>query len=228
MAEHRSVLDFDFGVFDLDGTLIDSMGECGRIFAELLKSYEVPLYAGRQYYYDTTGSPMREQFRGVLKKYGARFNDADIEKLRKEFDERFLACDFDLFPGAKQLLSALVAAGKTLFLSSASSDDCVSKRLRAGKLRPLFLRAFGSTALVKGPSHLESFAKAARKSPGEFAKKTFFCGDGEADMRIGKKAGMYSIGVKGTSSPARLRKAGADRLITSVRVLLKDRPKEAS
>jgi phosphoglycolate phosphatase-like HAD superfamily hydrolase len=225
MTKSRSVFRFEFGVFDLDGTLIDSMEACGRIFAELVSPSGVDGDEARAFYYDTTGSPMREQFRAILGMNGGNVRDETIESLRREFDARFLAEDFRMFPGAWTLLARLVGRGTTLFLSSACADACVAKRLLAGDFGGFFRLALGSTAVPKGIAHLDRFAASLGTAPAQFGPRAFFVGDGEADMRIAKTCGMHAIGVEGTVSAERLRQAGADRIVPSVKRLLRDSPR---
>lgn len=217
----RSVYSFDFGVFDCDGTLVDSIPFCGDIFADVLSPLGVSRAMAIEFYSRTTGQPMREQYRGILGAHGVPFGDDDIERLRKSFDQKFLALDVPYFPRVKRTIAAL-AKRQTLFLSSAAPDAAVWKRLTSGNAHRHFAQGYGSTAAPKGPRHLELFAEVVGMELQDFAARAYFCGDSEADMHIGSQAGLYAIGVRGTVSDERLWNAGARRLVTSVAELLSD------
>jgi phosphoglycolate phosphatase-like HAD superfamily hydrolase len=208
-------------VFDNDGTLVDSIPFCEGIFADVVAAYGIPKAEAMEYYARTTGKPMRDQYRGILSAHDIAFDDADIEGLRKQFDRRFLALDVKFFPRARRTLAALARRQK-LFLSSAAPDAAVWKRLVGGDAAKHFTLAYGSSAIPKGPRHLEVFAEVVGMTLDDFAERAYFCGDSEADMDIGRRAGMYTIGVRGTVSDSRLWNAGARRIVASVGELLAD------
>ena len=54
-------------MFDLDGTLIDSMQIDSVVFAEILAEMGVNKDASRAHYLATSGEPLKEQFLGMLK-----------------------------------------------------------------------------------------------------------------------------------------------------------------
>lgn len=221
MAGPKSVYSFSYGVFDNDGTLVDSIPFCSGIFADVVSPLGVPRDAAETYYRRTTGKPMREQYRGILGAHGVAFDDELVEDLRRTFDRKFLALDVRFFPRARRALAAL-ARRQRLFLSSAAPDAAVWKRLNAGDAAKHFTVAYGSSAVPKGPRHVELFAETVGMAVTDFAERAYFCGDSEADMDIASRCGLYAVGVRGTVSDARLRRAGARRLVSSVGELLAD------
>src|SRR5688572_17357970 len=144
MRRQRSVFSFTHGVFDNDGTLVDSIPFCGDLFADVVSPLGIPRADALEYYARTTGKPMREQYRGILSGHGITYDDAEIEHLPKTFDRRFLALVVKFFPRARRTLAAL-ARRQTLFLSSAAPDAAVWKRLTAGNAHRHFTLAYGST-----------------------------------------------------------------------------------
>lgn len=221
MAGPKSVFAFSYGVFDNDGTLVDSIPFCSGIFAEVVSHLGVPRAEAEEYYRRTTGKPMREQYRGILGAHGVAFDDDLVEDLRRSFDRKFLVLDVKFFPHARRALAAL-SRRQRLFMTSAAPDAAVWKRLNAGDAAKHFTVAYGSSAVPKGPRHIELFAEVVGMEVADFAERAYFCGDSEADMDIAARCGLYAIGVRGTVSDARLRKAGARRLVSSVGELLAD------
>ncbi len=224
MASGRSVLTFRYGVFDLDGTLVDSMGACTKVVCELMKAYGIsPADTAAAYLLDTCLG-LEDCFRNILNVHGRRYRDADIERMCRKFNVLIQRERMDFFPGARRLIHRLRKRGLTLFVSSGSPDETVSRRLGSELARGMFVRVMGSTAVPKGPEHVEIFARDLGLTPAEFAANAFICGDLERDMAMARDCGLYAIGVLGTISQERLRAAGARRLIKSVRDLLTDRP----
>lgn len=219
----RSAFAFRYGVFDLDGTLVDTMPACGRIFAELAASYGCDPDEARSFYFATTGSPVREQFREIIRRTGRSPAPEELACLWVEFGRRFDKEPTVFFDGAADLLHELRAAGTVLFVSSASPDNTVRRRLTDGGVLDLFELPLGSTAIHKGRGHHDEFAaRVGARHADDFAKDAFLCGDGETDMRIAASVGAFAIGVMGTVDGTRLLAAGANRVVPSVASLLKD------
>jgi len=222
MARNRSIFSFDHGVFDLDGTLVDSMGACTDIFSRLVAGQGIdPAEAARSYLSDTTRS-LEDGFRQVLAEFGAEHNDAIVAGLMTRFADEIKREPIGFFPGARRLVRRLRQAGRQLFVSSGSPDEVVRRRLGAEAVRGMFRLTFGSTALPKGPEHIRRFAEELRQTPEEFGARGFIIGDLEIDMIIGREAGLYAIGVATTIAADRLRAAGARRIVPDIRTLLAD------
>jgi phosphoglycolate phosphatase-like HAD superfamily hydrolase len=218
----RSVFSFKYGVFDLDGTLVDSMIPCTRLFAELVSGFGIePKAAVRSYLSDTTIT-LEDSFRRVLAEYGVVVSEADISRLMTEFNARIKSEPVEFMPGAQRLIRTLRQRGLTLFVSSGSPDEVVRRRLGSELARGAFKLAFGSTAVTKGPEHICMFADSLGLTLAEFASQAFFCGDFEKDMLIGRETGLYTIGILSTIDPDRLRQAGARRIVPDLKTLLSD------
>jgi phosphoglycolate phosphatase-like HAD superfamily hydrolase len=218
----RSVFSFRYGIFDLDGTLVDSIVPCTRLFSELVSEFGIePKAAARSYLSDTTLT-LEDSFRRVLAEYGLVFSESEIDRLMAGFTERIRREPIDFVPGARRLIHTLRQRGLTLFVSSGSPDETVRRRLGSETVKGSFNLTFGSTAVIKGPEHIELFAEALGLPLAEFARNAFICGDFEKDMLIGRETGLYAIGVLGSVSPERLRRSGAKRIIPNLKTLLSD------
>lgn len=222
MSESRSVFGFKYGIFDLDGTLVDSVPTFCEIFAQCVAPYGIAPADAAEFYRATTGQPMEKQFRELLERFGHAPDTADVVRVKKQADDEFLKRTVRFFPAARTLVRLRAYKWTYNFLSSASSDKNVRKRLAEGWITAAFTRHRGSTAVPKGPEHVAIFAQAVKESVEAFSRQAFFCGDGEADMRIGKTHGMYAIGIAGTVTRERLFAAGADRVVDSISELVDD------
>lgn len=222
MAEFPKITEFRYAVFDLDGTLVDSVSYCQKVFAELAANRGIPEKEAYDFYASTTGLPLDIQFKKLLALKGFLYTKAELEDLRAGFNREFIKYNVSFFPDAICLIHALERAGVRLFVSSASSDETVIKRLNDGEILSRFERTCGSTQIDKGPAHIEEFAKHLDVLPVEFAMNAFFCGDGERDMEIASTTGLYPVGIAGTVSAERLYGAGAKRVVDRIGDLLQD------
>ncbi len=218
----KSIYAFHHVVFDLDGTLLNSIAACHDAYAHSVAPFGIPKEVAIAHYHATTGLPLRQQYRLLFEQEGVDTKGVTFGRLQSAFDEVFGTRPAPFFDGAISTVSALHQLGTDLFLSSASSDAVVAKRLRDGFIGDVFRLALGSTAIPKGRRHIERFFRSLGVPAHAFAQHSAFVGDGETDMRIARAAGMYAIGIEGTVSATRLRAAGAHRVAPSVRILLAD------
>lgn len=222
MAKFRKITEFKYAVFDLDGTLIDSIEHCKKVFAALAGVRGIPEEEARQFYVRTTGMPLEEQFKMLLLAKGVPYTEQEITALKAGFNTEFIKYKIKFFPGAKRLVQELGSREITVMISSASSDFTVEKRLRDGKLISYVSLFHGSTAIPKGQAHIDSFAKQLNIRAADFAANGFFCGDGETDMKIAVNAGFYPIGIAGTVSAELLEASDAQRVVKNIADLLED------
>lgn len=222
MTEVPSIFSFEHVVYDLDGTLIDSVNACITAFAATLAPYGIPHDEAESFYRDTTGQTLREQYPKILQSRDVLLSEASFHKLEDAFNAAFGGTAVQFFPNARALVRLLKSLGKKQFVSSASSDRIVHDRLEKGGVSSCFALKFGSTAMPKGQKHVERILRHVGGTRTRFESTTAFCGDSETDMRIATEAGLYAIGVLGTVSEERLRAAGAKRVVTSVAAMLRD------
>jgi len=219
----RSVFSFSYGVFDLDGTLVDSIVPCIRLFSELVSRHGVDPRTAASSYLDDTTLSLEDSFRRVLDAHAGCATDELVAGLMTDFNRLIRSEPIGFVPGAERLLRRLRRSGRVLFVSSGSPDATVNRRLGSLRSQGMFLDARGSTAVVKGPEHIELFAAGLGLTLAEFAANAFICGDFEKDMVIGRETGLYAIGVLGSVDGGRLRQAGARRIIPDLKTLLTDR-----
>lgn len=218
----RSVFSFGYGVFDLDGTLVDSIAPCISLFSELVSAYRIDRRAAAAAYLRDTTLTLEESFRRILGEHGVDAGDVAIAGLMARFNRLIKKEPIGFVPGAQRLIRRLRQSGRVLFVSSGSPDETVNRRLGSMRARGMFQETRGSTAVPKGPEHVELFAASLGLSLSEFAADAFICGDFEKDMAIGRETGLYAIGVLGSIDDVRLRQAGARRVIPDLKTLLAD------
>ena len=206
---------FKFGIFDLDGSIIDTMPTYTKVFSESLNSkFGINIEKAKEYYQGSTGTPIDVQFKYMLEKY-----DQPTIKIPQIVDEFFNVVnniDFALFDGAKNTISEFFEKGFKLFLTTGNQTIDSKNCLRKAELVEYFSFVLGSDEILKGPEHIKKFAQLADLSVEEFSKQAFYCGDGPSDMSIAKMFDIYAIGIRTTVSKEKLFEAGADVVLDGI------------
>jgi len=129
MLEGKKVI-----IFDLDGTLIDSMGIWNRIDEELIEAIcENDVFiqdvgkqraeAMKQFH---QAKDMYLEYCGVLgQKYNSHLTKEEIKKLRYEIADNYLAEKIAYKPGAKEVLQYLKEKGFLLIIASTTNDHTI-------------------------------------------------------------------------------------------------------
>jgi len=198
-----------FGVFDFDGTIVDSMPSYFGVSADIVsREYGLDRNEFIAYSMDFIGRSMEEVFSDFLRKK-EKSTDRVQDNL-KTFFELVNAREVPLIDGAKEAIEKLHARGVKLFISTGSETAKTEERLEKAGLRKYFIEVCGSSEIEKGPEHVRGFAKRSNLSLEEFAQRSFFLGDGPGDMKIAKACRMKAVGVAHTFDREYLFKAGAD------------------
>jgi len=190
-------------VFDLDGTLIDSLGTIARAVAAVRHAHRgAPLPIARVR--DAIGEGSRilagRVFADLAGRDGAGDPEIALDRLHREFIEEYrrrTAEDREVWrPGARELLSFARSRGLALALLSNKPLEFVEEVLSAGGTRELFAAVFGpenSRASKPDPRALLDVVRECGASPGE----TCYVGDSVVDFATGRSAGVFTIGVRG-------------------------------
>lgn len=162
-------------IFDLDGTLIDSMGIWNCIDEELIESIrtnDVPIQdvgkqraeAMKQFH---QAEDMYLEYCGLLgKKYGSQLPKEEIKKLRYEIADHYLAEKITYKPGAKEVLQYLKEKGFTLIIASTTNDHTIEiYRTRNENIRKVadfdeyFVRVYAKSAVKNLKPNPEIYEK---------------------------------------------------------------------
>ncbi len=143
-------------IFDLDGTLLDSMQLHATIFAQVLhEQYGVADEISRQAYYRLSGNPLGRQFEQVLQRQAIR-GSHKVDENVDEFYSRIRQFDPALFPDVLPALQRLGEAGYLLVVCSGNAPDIVERRLVQTGIKPYFHLWLGTDlalGLSKGEAH---------------------------------------------------------------------------
>lgn len=210
-------------IFDLDGTLVDSMETHSKVFAEILAPLGIDREISQAHYMTTAGESLSRQFRVLLQKHAPSWK-GEIKDLIAQFRQQLhdhmvsepSAADGMAFADVMDCIPVLHLAGYTLIVSSSGSPQLVQEKLELVGLAHYFSLILGSsdeTGLAKGKPHFEEMQRQLRLTERELRSKAAFIGDGLYDIQVAEKAHMISIGRVGTNSEQVLATAKPDYII---------------
>jgi phosphoglycolate phosphatase-like HAD superfamily hydrolase len=187
-------------LFDLDGTLVDSMTGFGLVAARVLEQHHgLPFAQGQEAYRRTSGIPFFAQLEQLFPgdpRNPAAATQFEAEKLHGMFED-------PLNPGCLETLEGL--RGRRLFtaLSSNNFQDVVDRFVAARALPLDLVLAWRSPEFCKGPAH---FAEVLRLT-GLRNDALLFVGDSLADGQKAAQAGLRFAGLQGTFTKAEFQAA---------------------
>jgi phosphoglycolate phosphatase len=200
-------------VFDLDGTLVDSLLSIQSSMKAAADRVGLPS-PDLDRVRDVVGLPLREAvgalfadapeaaWDGIVSAY----KDAFWEATRSGRDEHAL------FPGAAECLEVLDAAGFLLGIATSKGRRGVDIVLDSHRLTGRFVTLQTGDQLP-GKPHPEMLHRAMREA-GVEAGDTVMVGDTSYDMKMAKAARVAAIGVSwGYHAVPGLRTAGADQVV---------------
>jgi phosphoglycolate phosphatase len=207
-------------IFDLDGTLIDSLADLAASVNHVLRMHGFPEHSLDEYRYFVGNGVIKLLERALPE------NSRGKELLLCLFEEfiRYYTvhrADFTTpYPGIPALLEELKRRGKLLAVASNKNHFSVEAmtRLYFGHVPFDFVHGHREGVPPKpDPSIAREILHEAGVVPGD----TFFVGDSGVDMQTARAAGIRSIGVTwGFRSCEELRENGADFIVETPREIL--------
>jgi phosphoglycolate phosphatase-like HAD superfamily hydrolase len=185
-------------IFDLDGTLIDSMPRHAEVFASVVIEHRHCGISHEQaiaLYHSTAGLPLAAQFERACRRAAPDI----IDQLEGDFWTLVNLADFGPFPDAVPCLEQLSQAGIKLAVSSGGSNASVARKLAGSDLGRFFTIALGSDdprVGVKGPQHRDLVVQHFFATGVPRQLRVTFVGDTEHDMLVARAMGAVAIGVQ--------------------------------
>jgi N-acetyl-D-muramate 6-phosphate phosphatase len=195
-------------VFDLDGTLVDTVGT--RIEAWLATFAEMDIPADRRDVAALIGSDGKRLAREIAARAGQTLNEARQELIDRRAGEVFDTLNRSPRPvaGARALLLALERSELQWAIATSSRREQMVTSVAALDLpaKPLIVDGSHVEHAKPAPDLLLQTAQRLNRAPAE----CWYAGDATWDMLAGSAAGMIGIGLAyGAASPADLEAAGA-------------------
>jgi HAD superfamily hydrolase (TIGR01549 family) len=215
----RLLADASAVIFDIDGTLIDSVDQHARAWQEAFHDF------GHDIAYD--------MIRGQIGKGGDQlmpvFLSAEemkdkaepLEKHRSAiFKQKYLP-QVTAFPEVRDLFVQLRAAGKRLVLASSAKKDEIAVYKRLADIDDLVSAEVSADDVEKSKPHPDVFESALHKLGIVHAAEAIAVGDAPYDAQAARKTGLRTIGVlSGGFAESDLRKAGCAAICRDPAALL--------
>jgi phosphoglycolate phosphatase-like HAD superfamily hydrolase len=207
-------------VFDLDGTLIDTMGPLLQIACDVLAEQRgINPDLTREVCLSFMGVSIGRQFREVLSQAG-RLDDG-VEDLTDIYYQRSEAVVPKAFPEVAEVLTELQSAGHLMAVSSGGKPALVSRRTAEAGIDGFFRLILGSEDgnpdKAKGPGHFRLISETLGLTAAQLRSEGVFIGDGVYDMQVAREAGMVAVGRVTDGNGETLRLAGAHYLVHDLR-----------
>lgn len=183
-------------VFDLDGTLVDSMPDVRRALNLTLAEEGLPPLALEQVR-PLVGHGARPMIEGVLRLSGAAAGQVDFDGFRARYLAHYaaepVACT-TMFDGARNALSALFDAGIRLGICSNKPSLLVDKVLAGLDLAQLFAGVTGGDDVTRPKPHADHLLETLRRM-GCSATDAVMVGDSGTDVAAAHNARIPVVAV---------------------------------
>ncbi len=200
---------FDCILFDFDGTVFDTVEGITKSVRYALN--KVGLDAELESLRCFAGPPLADKFMEV---YG--FDRAAAEQAVRDYRERYRPIGMNeccVFPGIKELLEKLRAAGKTVGIATSKPQELAEELLRRENMLGLFQVICGSRPDGNDSAKWQVVQRAMELC-GAVKENTILVGDTKYDVAGAHKVGIACVGVRyGYAAEGELEAAGADAVV---------------
>lgn len=199
-------------IFDLDGTLVESLPTIALAMQEALAAYGIEKTIAEVY--PIIGPPIET----MAVQLGASPEDARLigVEYRRRYDEQYIQRT-EPCAGARELLDDLDAAGIPYAIVTNKREYSGLQMLDVMGWRTRVRALAGRDTEGAGEKPDPAAARFGLRALGIEASRAAFVGDTEFDMRCGRDAGIaFVIGVLGARSAEQLRAEGATHVATSL------------
>lgn len=203
---------YDCILFDFDGTVFDTVEGITKSVRYALN--KVGIDAELESLRCFAGPPLVDKFMEV---YG--FDRAAAEQATLDFRERYNPIGLNeccVFPGIKELLEKLHAAGKTVGLATSKPQELAEELLRRESMTGLFPVICGSRPDGNNSAKWQVVQR-AMEICGAAKENTILVGDTKYDVAGAHRVGIACVGVRyGYAAEGELEAAGADAIVEDI------------
>lgn len=182
-------------IFDLDGTLLDTLGDLANACNHALAMCGCPPHS-KEAYRHFVGRGIMNLFRSALPE---NMRDEDMaERMKSHFIPYYNEHKCDLtepYPGIISLLDALTEAGISIAVASNKYQEGTEQLVRRFFGKYDFAAVLGQREGMPIKPDAGMIHEAMHLAGGVKAEETIYCGDSDVDMETGRNAGVRTIGV---------------------------------
>jgi phosphoglycolate phosphatase len=209
--------EMDLLIFDLDGTLIDSKLDLAQaVNATRAHLGREPLENERVYSYVGNGAPVL-----IRRALGEQATEAEVQEALEFFLEYYREHPLDftrLYPGVKESLERLSAAGKRLAVLTNKPVRISRVILEGLGASGYFFQVYGGNSFEFKKPH-PTGVEALMREAGVGRDATLMVGDSRVDVETARNAGIQCCGVTYGFQPESLADPAPDKLINHMEEL---------
>lgn len=182
-------------IFDLDGTLLDTVEDLGMATNHALGVLGFPEHPVEAYKI-FCGRGIYNLFRSALPQDAA--TEENVARMASLFIPYYDAhkCDRTVpYPGIPEMLERLSAEGVRLAVASNKYQDGAEKIIRHYFGKYDFVRVLGQREGLPIKPDPAIVGEILSGVPGTRKEETVYCGDSDVDMKTGINAGVRTVGV---------------------------------
>lgn len=194
-------------IFDIDGTLVDSVDLHARAWQEALREFghDVPLEDVRQ----QIGKGGDQLLPVFLTKQEQLRIGTELESYRGKLWKSKYMASVRPFPQVRELVERILQDGKQIALASSAKADELEQYKRIAHVDDLIKKETSSDDAERSKPYPDIFEAAMAKLPGVDTAQAMVIGDSPYDAQAAGKIGIKSIGVRsGGFEEEQLRAAG--------------------
>ena len=204
------MLDYKAVIFDLDGTLVNTINDITNSMNRVLKSMNLPIHDLSKYYY-FVGAGLKELCKRALpeemKDEKSVLHYRDL--FNQDYDQNW-NIDSRPYEGISDLLAYLQASKKSIAVLSNKPDQFCKTMINFYFSEINFSVIRGNVDNIPPKPH-PAGGKIVLEILGQKAKDVLFVGDTNIDMQTAKNCGFKAIGAEwGFRTKEELDRAGAD------------------
>lgn len=182
-------------IFDMDGTLIDSVDQHARSWTETLREFGYDVdYDHVRRQIGKGGDQLMAEF---LSKKDLKGEGTEIEEARKKrFRQKYLA-SIKGFPKVRELFERILADEKKIVLGSSAAGEELENYKKIANIADLIHDETSKDDAEKSKPHPDIFEAALEKLGGMPKDAVVVVGDSPWDAIAARKAGLRALGVLG-------------------------------
>ena len=183
-------------IFDMDGTLVDSLKIWGVLWEQLGQTY----LADRSFVPREEDDkavrtlPLKDAMELIHQRYHLGASGEELLDFTNNMIKEFYANSVEMKTGAKEFLEHCRQNGVKMCIASATAPEFVEMALKHCGIETYFLKVFSCGTLGKGKEHPDVFLLAA-DFLGEKVEDTWVFEDSLVALETATKMGMPTVGI---------------------------------
>lgn len=188
-------MDKQYCIFDMDGTLVDSMGYWERLGVEYLTREGVSQERAERAFDEISAMTLPQAVDYLIRTLRLTQTPEEIRNGMQQVMEGHYRHDVELKPGIRAYLEQLKGRGCRMCVATATAEPLARLCLERLGIAPYFQFILSCETVGIGKGDAEIYRMAARQLGGA-PEETAVFEDALYAARTAKQAGFYTVGVK--------------------------------